>query len=109
MRSVLHGSNPRVFYGRSIYRKISTAAFSESLTVLVLVLAPDLTANLTAGKIRRVHVCVGETGAQEFQGRVEITCGNALAGRPHDICRRNRSRDSSRSGRRTSRLAPATT
>ena len=95
MRSVLHGSNPRVFYGRSIYRKISTAAFSESLTVLVLVLTPDLPANLTATEVRRVHVRVGQTVAHDSQGGVKITYGNALADGSRDICRRNRSGDSS--------------
>jgi len=55
----------------------------------------NLTTNLTAAEIRGVHVRVGETVAHDFQGGVEITYGNALADRPGDICRRNRSGDSS--------------
>jgi hypothetical protein len=55
----------------------------------------DLAANLTAAEVCGVHVRVGETIAQEFQGRVEIACGNALGGGPYDICRGNRSGDSS--------------
>ena len=55
----------------------------------------DLATNLTAAEVLGVHVRVGQTIAHDFQGGVEITHGNALADRPRDICRRNRSGDSS--------------
>ena len=51
----------------------------------------DLATNLTAAEVRGVHVRVGQTVAHDFQRGVEITNGNALADRPRDICRRNRS------------------
>lgn len=68
----------------------------------------DLATNFTAAEVRGVHVRVGQTVAHDFQGGVEITYGNALARRAGDICRRNRSGDSSGSGRWTIRLASAT-
>lgn len=50
----------------------------------------DLAPHLTAAKIRGVHVGVRETLAHGFQRRVKVAWCNALAGRPGDICGRNR-------------------
>ena len=67
------------------------------------------TANLTAAEVRCVHVRVGQTVAQGFQGGVEITCGNALGRGARDICCGDRPGDISRSGRWAGWLATTAT
>src|SRR5262245_20519680 len=68
----------------------------------------DLAAKLAAAEVCCVHVGIGQTVTHDSQGGVKITYGNALADGSRDICRRNRSGDSSGRGRWTIWLVPAT-
>ena len=75
---------------------VIVSIFHGSLTTLTVSRASTyVAAYLTSGKIRSVHVRVGQTVAHAFQSRIEITWGDALGRRSGDVCCRDRPRDGS--------------
>jgi hypothetical protein len=65
-----------------------TIALVTVAIIGVFIASADLPANFSARKLRRVHVGIGSTFADGFQGGSEITWVNALGRRPRHI-RRN--------------------
>jgi len=98
----LAGDPSRVATWRSFQGKFFRGSF---VALIVPEASTNLTANLTVGEIRRVHVRIGPVVAHGFQSGIEVTYSNALARGSGDIYCRDRPSNASRSCRRTGRLA----